>query len=94
VASTDVVTGAVATAPGTNVGQVSGVSIATCADGEHLLGGGALTTSTGNAVPAVLFSMPAPNDGSTPTRWQAEAVAVTGAAAGNVISVTAYAICG
>ena len=72
---------------------MSGISTATCNDGDLLLGGGANVTTSGGPVAALQFSMPDPNDGSTPTGWQAQAVELT-SSIGQTFTVTAYAICG
>jgi hypothetical protein len=69
------------------------VSIATCAVGDQLLGGGASISETGDALATMLFSMPNPNTAGTPTGWQAQAGAITGSV-GNTFTITAYAICG
>jgi hypothetical protein len=63
---------------------VSGVSVATCADGSVVI--------SGNTTAALQFSMPDPNSGSNPNGWQAQAV-VIGGAGGDTFTVTAYAIC-
>jgi hypothetical protein len=72
---------------GTELGNTTGESEASCEATEKLVGGGARTTATGGAVRALVTSYPEENE------WFAQATVVKAGAPGSKITVTAYALC-